>query len=489
MRTNSEKDRSRARRRLALQLCVFVVAGLASVIPTRASAPKGQFLVQCREAVKSAPDDPIVHPGHPGMSHMHEFYGNRSINASSTYESMIGQPTGCAHDHDGDEPGDTAGYWHPTLYVNGQRLPAPKSTFYYTNRDRKMPGTMSAWPPDLRVIAGDAHATAPQDTSVAYWGCGHGTSQSKVDYVPQCGPDDTGLTAHVIVPDCWDGVHLDSPDHKSHMAYSEDEQCPTSHPVSLPWLIMRFQWTDATPAPSTVTLSSGSPNTMHADFWNTWNQARLEQLVGFCINGGRDCNYEDLDNLPLPSGTPSTTVSPPTSTPTSTTAQPTTTMASTTTTSQPPSPAPPPPSGNLVTNPGFESGLGGWSSNPGTALDRSSDARSGAFSARLMRTGSTGQLVLNDSPDFVTSANGTCRIEAWVKGPGEEAAKLRVREYRDGRRHAESSLTLRLNGSWQLLSLDFVPEVSGALDINVYGRAFSTGQTLLVDDVSAVCNR
>jgi hypothetical protein len=33
-----------------------------------------------------------------------------------------------------------------------------------------------------------------------------------------------------------------------------------------------------------VTLSSGDASTMHADFWNTWNQAMLEHLVQRCIN-------------------------------------------------------------------------------------------------------------------------------------------------------------------------------------------------------------
>lgn len=32
----------------------------------------------------------------------------------------------------------------------------------------------------------------------------------------------TFLELHVTFPDCWDGVRLDSPDHRSHMAYSRD---------------------------------------------------------------------------------------------------------------------------------------------------------------------------------------------------------------------------------------------------------------------------
>ena len=33
-------------------------------------------------------DDPIVYPGQPGKSHLHQFYGNTSANANSTYPSL-----------------------------------------------------------------------------------------------------------------------------------------------------------------------------------------------------------------------------------------------------------------------------------------------------------------------------------------------------------------------------------------------------------------
>ena len=35
--------------------------------------------------------------------------------------------------------------------------------------------------------------------------------------------------------------------------------------------------------------SVGSPYTAHADFWNAWNQARLEQLTADCLNRNVDC--------------------------------------------------------------------------------------------------------------------------------------------------------------------------------------------------------
>jgi len=48
-----------------------------------------------------------------------------------------------------------------------------------------------------------------------------------------------GIRSTIIFPSCWDGKNLDSPDHKSHLAYSGTGglgfgSCPTTHPVRVP---------------------------------------------------------------------------------------------------------------------------------------------------------------------------------------------------------------------------------------------------------------
>src|SRR5204863_3050651 len=60
-------------------------------------------------------DDPIVFPGQPGASHMHDFFCNKATDAFSTYAQMIAAPTSCPS-------GDTAGYWAPGLYKNGVKI-------------------------------------------------------------------------------------------------------------------------------------------------------------------------------------------------------------------------------------------------------------------------------------------------------------------------------------------------------------------------------
>jgi uncharacterized protein DUF1996 len=49
------------------------------------------------------------------------------------------------------------------------------------------------------------------------------------------------------VSSCWDGKNLDSPDHKSHVAYPQATfetggTCPTSHPVKIPQILYETIW-------------------------------------------------------------------------------------------------------------------------------------------------------------------------------------------------------------------------------------------------------
>src|SRR6188508_1321649 len=88
--------------RLALTL-----AGLALLVPAVAALGRGKprippalgaFHADC-SASHVAPDDPIVFPGQPGMSHLHEFFGNRQTRASTTAKALRRQVgTTCIRD-------------------------------------------------------------------------------------------------------------------------------------------------------------------------------------------------------------------------------------------------------------------------------------------------------------------------------------------------------------------------------------------------------
>jgi hypothetical protein len=259
----------------AVSAASLVAGALGTLSVDSAGTIGGQFTVQC-DYSHTLRDDSIVFPLKPGASHAHDFYGNVSTSASSTYASLVGAGTTCT------TADDTAAYWQPALLVDGRPVAANAERAYYANVTK---GTIHAFPAGLRIIAGNSRATGPQPTSVFYWGCAHDENAGQLTAPPQCTDQ---LRAHIIFPNCWDGVNLDAADHRSHMAYSSGGRCPADHPVALPRLTLAVGW-NVTPAPASVSLSSGAPYTMHADFLNSWRQSALESLVSRCLAAHLNC--------------------------------------------------------------------------------------------------------------------------------------------------------------------------------------------------------
>jgi len=70
---------------------------------------------------------------------------------------------------------------------------------------------------------------------------GSGAPCDSKDYQPfPPKPCPGGIRFTVIFPSCWDGKNVDSPDHKSHVAYAPGngalagDKCPSTHPVRIP---------------------------------------------------------------------------------------------------------------------------------------------------------------------------------------------------------------------------------------------------------------
>jgi hypothetical protein len=246
----------------------------------------------------TADDDPIVDPRQSGRSHPHTFFGNTSTDADSTLASLRAAGTTCK------PAADRGAYWVPTLYQRGRAVRAAKAQFYYNLRGYT---SMDSFPPGLKMITGDAHAQHPQSVRVVYWSCGATGVRVRVGSgAPRCGllrarfhgvaqacgtcprrsnfevSVKTFVELHLNFPDCWDGKHLDSVDHKRHMAYSRNYVCPPSHPVKVPLirLTIRYPITDG----RDVALASGGQLTGHADFFNAWSQRVLDKLVDRCFH-------------------------------------------------------------------------------------------------------------------------------------------------------------------------------------------------------------
>jgi uncharacterized protein DUF1996 len=272
---------------------VALAAILLPLLPTavHGAGSAGQFVVRCPFS-HTLPDDPIVLPGQPGASHSHDFFGNVTVNADSTVKSMLAGDTTCR------VASDTAGYWAPTAYLNGQLIEPKVMRIYYLGIPAASVETI---PPGLQMIGGNRDATSPDENPNVRWSCGETstvkTPRSKTPY--NCGPWADryafvdGVIATITMPNCWDGTGL-GPDS---VAYPEVGTCPAGFPHVLPRLSERVHYgiMDPTSPDGSIalTLSSGAYWSFHADFWNTWQQPRLDQLVQECLVARTHCGAVD----------------------------------------------------------------------------------------------------------------------------------------------------------------------------------------------------
>jgi hypothetical protein len=255
--------------------CAEADLGRAVEKPTRGRLVN--FLAHC-DVSRVGPDDPIVYPGRSGRSHDHIFFGSKAVDAHATVHSLRSADTSCGR------KAETAAYWVPTLFQRGRAVRPARATTYYTLREFS---PVRPYPAGLKIIAGDSRAVAPQPLDVVWWNCGAFSGVRRTSRIPPTCPAGSSLELHVRFPECWDGRRLDSPDHQAHMTYADRERCPATHPVLLPELILIVQY----PIRSgrAVALSSGGVYSVHADFFNAWDQAALAGIVRRCSQARPRC--------------------------------------------------------------------------------------------------------------------------------------------------------------------------------------------------------
>ncbi|MDF9811004.1 DUF1996 domain-containing protein [Streptomyces sp. SPB162] len=264
---------------------------VTGVVPSQATPPNRyfhEFQANC-SVTRNIPDDPIVYPGQPGASHDHTFMGNTTTDANSTQASLNAGGTSCK------APGDKSGYWMPTLYNGSQVIKpiGPQVIYYKTNLIDYT--SVRPFPKGLRFVVGSPMATADQFRQdkgyVAGWECGD--SYHNIDFPVTCTPG-SQLNIRYQAPSCWDGKYLDTPDHKSHMAYPVNGRCLADHPVALPMIEFKMAF-PVSGDMSRVHLSSGRAFSFHYDFYNAWDAPTLGALVSHCIVGGLQCDARGYD--------------------------------------------------------------------------------------------------------------------------------------------------------------------------------------------------
>ena len=277
-------------------------------------------------------DDPIVYPGQPGKSHLHQFYGNTSADANSTYSSLR-----ASGDSTCMSPLNRSAYWMPAM-LNGRggvvrpdfvsiyykRRPISDPKCSLSSGDPQAEGNCVPLPNGLKFIFGHDMLTGQSPTGELWFNCqgagavpGH--YNSIVDAARYC-PAGAQIGAIIDAPSCWDGKNLDSANHRDHVSYASYgtwgyKKCPPTHPYVIPTFTLGAWYTvDSTLDRSgtwvsgkTVTWSLSSDNmagmapalpgsTFHADWFGAWDNTVMSMWMDNCINKMLNCSGGNLGN-------------------------------------------------------------------------------------------------------------------------------------------------------------------------------------------------
>lgn len=293
--------------------------------------PVGAFRMICG-AGQISYDDPIVYPGQPGKSHLHQFYGNVTADANSTYASLRENGGSTCGDPTLPYAVNRSGYWMPAMLDGAGHVVKPMYVAIYYKRipesdPRCHPdtdpetaiGICVGIPAGLKFITGYNFQGGANDAAALFY-CQDNNGIKPIDenlraknipdVISNC-PVGTRLTLNIDGPDCWDGVNLDSPDHRTHVSHSQYftdakgvsvEKCDAAHPYHMPKVsIIALYVTDANFAAGKWHLSSDemvpgvkAGTTFHADYIEGWSPTVRLGWEKNCIDAHMSCQGGDL---------------------------------------------------------------------------------------------------------------------------------------------------------------------------------------------------
>lgn len=290
--------------------------------------PVGAYRMFC-ESGPIAPIDPMLVPGKPGGSHLHNFFGNTGVTAYSTYKSLrtVG---GSSCGTDQSNPVWRSAYWFPAMMdgvggvvtmqsVNVYYKRAPVGSLdcsgYVTGT-----GTCVGLPNGLQMIWGYNMQTMTPPPSSGYgsvnWACwnssraGVGASAGEVYYpnlkllreaAGSC-PVGNYIVINTDAPSCWDGTRLATANFRDHVALGTGGvffhgKCPSTHPYHFPHISLQIAF-NVDSNLNTWRLSSDDQmgmgvvagETFHTDFWEAVSPAFKAQWEAACIEMVLSCS-------------------------------------------------------------------------------------------------------------------------------------------------------------------------------------------------------
>ncbi|MBK6414103.1 DUF1996 domain-containing protein [Sphingopyxis sp.] len=305
---------------VASGLNIASLLGAKSIPPSGAPDVVGAFRFLCGPGQISN-DDPIVYPGKKGAAHTHQFFGNLGADANSTYDSLrkSGEST-CQNDL------NRSAYWMPAMLDGKGNVVRPDFvSIYYKRRPASdafcstAAKSCAGIPRGLRFVFGwdqtRPNEAQPDNAKFFNFKCVEGWSPTTaafpdmVEATKSCKPGQW-LSATISTPECWNGVGLDSKDHRSHLAAMVRDRnsgklsCPATHPVIIPQFTMGVRYSiEAGEDPTKWELSSDHmlpaalrrPGaSFHSDYFEAWqDEIRLRWEAG-CLDKMLNCSDGDL---------------------------------------------------------------------------------------------------------------------------------------------------------------------------------------------------
>ncbi|CCG82299.1 WSC domain protein [Taphrina deformans PYCC 5710] len=254
----------------------------------------------CAGPVVTERADPVVSPGLVS-GHVHTVMGASNFNYTTTFKDLRASTcTSC------EIAQDLSSYWVPSLYYHNKLTNTYTDVkqiggmlVYYIQRYSYTGEQLYAFPDGFRMLAGNPNVRSYLGTLESQAISYHCLNYSDPaipethNFPSTACPD--GLRQQIFFPSCWDGVNVDSSDHKSHVAYpsaSDSGTCPSTHPYRLVSLFYEVIWDTypyydkLTAGTGELVLSNGDPTgySSHADFVNGWDNDLLQRAVDTCLN-------------------------------------------------------------------------------------------------------------------------------------------------------------------------------------------------------------
>jgi len=251
-------------------LALAVVLMFVSPAP---AAKNGKYLQNCPQA-NLGQIDPMVSPG--GVAdHFHAEFGAVNWSATSTTADMLNGPTRCFL------PGNHAAYWVSCFTAaDGTHICPTSASGYYGAFGAADTEQVEPFPVGLRFLVGDSKSTTLQSSSVVFWRC-DAAGNPTLSAPPQTCPAGVGVSLAFNGPKYWNGVDLDSPNHRSHMSYVKD----ATHQIRIPQIQWEFHFPPAAVGQFLDSDHGIAPKgrTAHMDLWEAQDPIMQAELTK-CLN-------------------------------------------------------------------------------------------------------------------------------------------------------------------------------------------------------------